>query len=763
MQSLLDSMRSCRLGRLPVATSLLVFVFVLGSAAAIARDSVRETITLHLSIVDNEGQPLAARVSIRDADHQIFPGYPDSVLLSHGGEGGYFYVDGEVDLSVPSGVTDILVCRGFDYREAQIWPDIQADTTIVITLTQYYDSRAEGWFGGDGHVHTQHDPIHLPISPDDVALIARAEDLAHVWCLDQKYEFTGGPHELSTPEATIYFATEYRNMATGHVGLLGLKDLVTDCCCWPPEPVYPLLSDMRAEWDPGWDEALVVAHPHNGGDFSDATGWPGSGLARELPVMAALGQIDALDIAAYTNEPDIYLSDWYDLLACGLRIPPSVGTDVCLTGYWRSPAGGYRVFVQADPAVGQDSGPWVSGLKAGRTFISNGPLIYDFQVDGAGLGEIVALSGERADVSVDVRIASVLPLDQVQLVCNGHPVTSLSPPVSGRGSALDTTLTVSIEESAWLAVRLNGSAPSRHVISQNDALFAHSAPIYVELDGEPVRRTAAAGRMLAWIDSLQTFIEERGNWDNPEQEGAVMARLQEARDYYGSLFRVAPPPFPLDSPSEGATILTDAPVAFSWSPANDPEEGDRLRYCVEIAADTSFTPCLAAAWVESTACLLDVDILTDSTYVWRVTAVDLGGHLAACMPTHRTFQGGASAAGFEPSAPPELEDRVGFLQTRPNPTRGAATLRWEPIAGTEMDGVWLDIFDIHGRRILTAADGFGSGTTAWGPGTCRWDGRDNAGRRVPSGTYWLRLRGSAQQGGSTAIAWERVASVRIIR
>ena len=60
--------------------------------------------------------------------------------------------------------------------------------------------------------------------------------------------------------------------------------------------------------------------------------------------------------------------------------------------------------------------------------------------------------------------------------------------------------------------------------------------------------------------------------------------------------------------------------------------------------------------------------------------------------------------------------------------------------------------------ILTAADGFGSGTTAWGPGTCRWDGRDNAGRRVPSGTYWLRLRGSAQQGGSTAIAWERVAS-----
>jgi hypothetical protein len=49
----------------------------------------------------------------------------------------------------------------------------------------------------------------------------------------------------------------------------------------------------------------------------------------------------------------------------------------------------------------------------------------------------------------------------------------------------------------------------------------------------------------------------------------------------------------------------------------------------------------------------------------------------------------------------------------------------------------LAIFDATGRRIRDLASGLAAGI---GPRTVLWDGRDQEGRRVPSGLYWVRLR-----------------------
>lgn len=96
-----------------------------------------------------------------------------------------------------------------------------------------------------------------------------------------------------------------------------------------------------------------------------------------------------------------------------------------------------------------------------------------------------------------------------------------------------------------------------------------------------------------------------------------------------------------------------------------------------------------------------------------------------------------------PAAPPSP---VTLAPPFPNPANPAVTLRWRAVPGRPLE---LSVWDARGRlvarRPLPAAGGDGS----W-----RWDGRDAAGRPVPSGVYLLRLR----QG--TAVASRRVTLVR---
>jgi hypothetical protein len=69
----------------------------------------------------------------------------------------------------------------------------------------------------------------------------------------------------------------------------------------------------------------------------------------------------------------------------------------------------------------------------------------------------------------------------------------------------------------------------------------------------------------------------------------------------------------------------------------------------------------------------------------------------------------------------------------PNPFRSQTTLRYELPAQMPVS---LKVFDASGRLVRTLLDGT-KGAGAW---TLTWDGRDDAGRILPSGTYFCTLR-----------------------
>jgi hypothetical protein len=80
------------------------------------------------------------------------------------------------------------------------------------------------------------------------------------------------------------------------------------------------------------------------------------------------------------------------------------------------------------------------------------------------------------------------------------------------------------------------------------------------------------------------------------------------------------------------------------------------------------------------------------------------------------------------------------LWVSPNPGRGEATIHFAAGDGPSAGSVRLSIYDCAGRFLRRLVDG----RVSPGRHNLRWDGRDEGGRRMPSGIYLARLTAGAE-------------------
>lgn len=619
------------------------------------------------------------------------------------------------------GPVTLDVGKGFEWRAETLELDLTEDLTVIVDLERVIDMRAEGWFGGDVHTHSQHPPIGYVITPTLAHRVARAEDLAMMWLLDQAHEFTGAEHVISNDEATLYYSTEYRNQVYGHVALLGLTELGAFGCCWPGSPAAPMLQQLRGTWNPGPGQALVLCHAHNTDDFWDDAGWPGNGLGRGLPTLAALGGLDALDLMAYSNEPDLYLDDWYRLLSTGLRVAPSAGTDSAFDDYWARPPGGYRVFVY-EGAGNHSAASWVEGLKAGRSFVSSYPLIPAFTVNDSLAGSTLPLD-QPGTVTVSARVVCTERLDRAEIVVNGEVVRYI-PLINGPGGVDQVAgADISLSDPGWVAIRVTGSSSRWHPASFDGALFAHTAPVYVTVGGESARSPADAVPMLGWLDDLEAFVLDRGGWASDAERDEVLSLVDAARGPFLDDFVHAPGAFDLLLPAEGDTLDPAIAITFEWAAAPDDDPGDEVCYLVEFSSDAAFIANLFSVPSETASLVLPAFTFPEeTTRYWRVIAIDRGGLTTPSTTTARAFH--LTEAGVLDVA----DGTTASIGPRvwPSPTRTATTIHFAPTGGA--GPTWVRIRDVTGRLVqeLVAPSG-----------VVTWDTRDRHERPVAAGRYWI--------------------------
>jgi hypothetical protein len=63
-------------------------------------------------------------------------------------------------------------------------------------------------------------------------------------------------------------------------------------------------------------------------------------------------------------------------------------------------------------------------------------------------------------------------------------------------------------------------------------VFAHTSPIYVEVQGQPVVRAPSARWLLDWLDRLEELVRTHGQFADDAQRDEVVAVIEQPRPYY---------------------------------------------------------------------------------------------------------------------------------------------------------------------------------------------------------------------------------------
>jgi hypothetical protein len=667
------------------------------------------SVELTLEVTDSSDQLIPARAQVIGADGHAYPRGPDSDLMSHSGLGGYFYVDGRAALDVPSGLTRVTISRGFEHSPVSLDVTLLRDSTLRVTLQRFATLPARGWYGGDVHGHSRHEPLDYEPTPSQVKFVAEAEGLSVLHLLDDGWQFTGAPHALSDSTTVLYYSYEHRNQTSGHVSLPGLRSPVSTGCCLNPAPPYPMILDLNAQVHAQGGGLTVLVHPHTTSNYNQLGDWPGAGLGRELPVLAALGGIDALDVASYSNEPDLDTAEWYDLLSAGLAVPPSAGTDAVLNWYAHSPPGGWRVYAREASGGALDYDSWLAALAAGRSFITSFPLIPGFTVGDRDMGDSLEVAGDSLLAPVHIETSCAIGLRRVALVADGQEVWYRSFAATPVTFGYDTTFQLRVPRPGWVLLRVDG--PLSHPALAAPQAVAYTNAVRILHDGAPARLPAVMVRWLDRVDWFEDLVTSRCSWPVPWQRDTVLARIQRARCFYAQPFQTPPAGFALLSPPPGDSAVS-SPI---WSAAIDPDPGDLVMYTVRISEDST----LSGGWTEKTTGtgLEEIPLPPGRWYWWSVDAADRAGDVVHSTPLRARFflPSNVDAPVVHVEAPP------GAL---PNPSRGVVALR-----GMDAD---VAIYDMAGRRV--AGPGRGVVLAA---GTPVWDGEE-AGRPVPPGIYLAR-------------------------
>jgi hypothetical protein len=245
-------------------------------------------------------------------------------------------------------------------------------------------------------------------------------------------------------------------------------------------------------------------------------------LFYELPVDVALGKVDYLEVMGYSDHL-ITSEIWYRLLNCGFRLPAAAGTDAFPNfASLRGPPGLVRTFVHS--AATLDHRSWLAGLKAGRTFVTNAPLL-EFSLAGHEIGDEIRASPATRQLQAIVRLRSNVPIDHLEIVGNGQVVATI--PLRGDGTTALDTVSIPVTGSGWYVLRAYNTRATLPVLDLYP--FASTSPIYVRVGNEAVHSSKDAAFFVRWIERLETAARASTMWITPGEQAEVLKGFATAR------------------------------------------------------------------------------------------------------------------------------------------------------------------------------------------------------------------------------------------
>jgi hypothetical protein len=458
------------------------------------------------------GKPTPCRIRFTDAEGRYYPPLGRLAEFATGrnqevggnvliGGKAHAYIDGACEIPLPAGEIHVEIHKGPEYTPLRQTITLSpGKLALRFNLERWSDLRADGWRCGDVRCHF--------LSPHAGALEGAAEDLDVVNLLALECRtpgpfhrdypaipnllaFSGQQPALESTDCLVVVNTYNAHPELGSLGLLNCH-----------RPVFPLRfggPDGFDDWTlADWCDqcrrkgGLVVwANPtHETGAFR--YGEPLADLV--------LGKVDAFEIDSFEDSPYDALADWYALLNCGFRIPPAGGSGKDGNGLL---LGVMRTYARLTPGEDFTYRNWIEAVRAGRTFITNGPLL-SFSAEDGGSGA----------VRVRAEACGALPFDRLEIVADGKVVAGA--PAAGLPCRATVSTDIAPLSIRWVAARC---IAEHQILNRpaNQRVFAHSAPVY--LDRATTRPDgAAAEAFLKELESMQDWAARHARCDDRQRQ-----------------------------------------------------------------------------------------------------------------------------------------------------------------------------------------------------------------------------------------------------
>jgi hypothetical protein len=462
---------------------------------------------------DQSGGPVPCRIHLKDGNGRPVRAEQLPFFRDH------FVCAGKVELALTPGNYSYQIERGPEYlmRTGSVVVTSSPTQSLNLKLERLADLAAEGWWSGDLHVHR-------PVA--DIELLMQAEDL-HVapvmtwWNARNEWSERTPPSDLLVQ----FDGNRFYHLMAGEDEREGGALLYFNL-----KAPLPIATATREHPSPVKYLNEARQHPGVWVDMEKPFWW-------DVPVWLADGQVDSVGLANnHMCRDQMYESEawgrprdaqrlppprgngfwtqavYYHILNCGLRLPPSAGS---ASGVLPNPVGYNRVYVQVGPDLTYEK--WWEGLRAGRSFVSNGPLLR-CQANGQWPGHVFTAQAALG-IEIEAALATRDPVSAIEIIKNGRVERAVPIEEWRRTGKLGKVM---FAESGWFLVR---------TITDNAKTFrfASTAPFYVEIGKRPRRISReSAGFFLDWVGERIGRVK----LDDPAQREEVLVYHRTAEKFW---------------------------------------------------------------------------------------------------------------------------------------------------------------------------------------------------------------------------------------
>ncbi|VTS01244.1 CehA/McbA family metallohydrolase [Tuwongella immobilis] len=476
--------------------------------------------TVHVRVNDAATKlPTPVRLRITGPDGVSFPPFGHPWLIPVGpyeclgnnlrfGTARYSLINGACEIQLPTQVPlEVEILKGPEFRPIRTTVTLnQGQMALRFVIERISDLRSEGWLAGDGRVHgfSPHE-AHLQAQAEDVAIVnllatatMHASMDGHCYeTIPQMAAYSGQQPALAGDGAWVAVNTFQQHPMLGQVALLHTH-----------RAVFPLVfggMDATDDWSiVDWCEQ---AHRKRGLTvWCDAFRQDRGLMGGECLLAALRGEIDAFEFD-HSERPMAWLSAWYRLLNLGVTLP-LVGSSAKRSN--GEALGGMRTYARIAPDAEPGVPAWIEAVRAGRTWITNGPLLR-VTIGGSGPGETIPRTAISADgmLPATIRLQSLVPVQALEILADGEAVQRIEVPELADGQPFDWQGEIPAGQASWFSVRTYGAAKS--LLQPTSAVFAHTSPIGL---AEPTwaKRAAAVPAVVRMLERLIDWSETEGRY-----------------------------------------------------------------------------------------------------------------------------------------------------------------------------------------------------------------------------------------------------------